>query len=163
MKKIGFFLLIMFFISPFCMAKNQEVLFEPANVELTGVITMLKFAGPPNYESIKNGDKYETGPYLILDKPIDIILAPNQKDEVDTPTKNVQIIQLIVFNDKDWKDVKQGNVVRVSGTLSSSITGHHHVRALLGIKQIRVLSKKKIDNKQLHVTDEDQVFLKDQN
>lgn len=160
MKKITLFLLIMFFTSTLCIAKNQEVYFEPKNVELTGVIVMLEFPGPPNYESIKNGDKAETGPYLILNNPIDIKPMQNAQTNTDTTTKNVKLLQLVVLNNNDWKDIKQGNYVRVTGTLSSSITGHHHARALLEVKHINVLSKKTIDAKHLDVSDEDKEFLK---
>lgn len=162
MKKIALFILFMFFITPICLAKNQEVYFEPKNVVLKGVIVMLKFPGPPNYESIKNGDKDETGPYLLLTNPIDIKLPENAQNSTDTTTNNVKILQLVVLNDKDWKNVKQDNYVQVTGTLSSSVTGHHHARALLDIQNIKVLSKKKIDKSHLNLTNEDNEFLKNQ-
>lgn len=164
MRPIKLLLLFIFFISPFAMANNQIVYFEPTDVTLTGDIITLTFPGPPNYESIKNGDKEETGPYLILTDPIDIKRQPNTQASIDEPQPNVKLLQLVVVNNDDWKHVKHGNHVSVTGTLSSAITGHHHARALLEIKKINVISKQNVDNKQLDtLTDEDKKFLRLQN
>ena len=142
------------------MAKNQLVYFEPRYVELNGVIRTLQFAGPPNYESIKNGDADETGPYLILNNPIDVQLVPKLRSDTDMPEKNVKLLQLVVQNKKDWGKVKDGNHVHIIGTLFHAFTGHHHARVLLMIKKIEVISKQKIVNNKLALTDEDKEFLK---
>lgn len=155
------FLLIMLIIPQVSLA-NQTVYFEPKNVELEGTIVTLKFPGPPNYESIKNGDRDETGPYLILHNPIDIKLSSNVQIGNDEPTKNVKLIQLIVLNESDWDKVKEGNQVHIKGILSSALTGHHHARVLLDINKIIVVSKKTIINK-LDVTPDDLKFLENQN
>lgn len=142
MKIVRLVLLIMTLcLSSLCAANNPQVYAEPNTVQLDGVIIMLTFPGPPNYESINKGDKAETGPYLLLNHPIDI------KDNNEAVIKNVKILQLIIVNQSEWKYIHQGNVVKVMGSLSSPITGHHHAKALLEIKQIKVLSKKKIDSK----------------
>lgn len=113
-------LLLIFFIPSFSFAKNQLVYFEPKIVKLSGVIKILKFPGQPNYESIKNGDADETGPYLILNNPIDIRLMPKIQIGNDNFEKNVKLLQLVVLNDDDWKNVEEGNCVSVIGTLSSA-------------------------------------------
>jgi len=158
-------LVILFFclLSSLCYANNQTVYFEPKETTLTGVVTTLTFPGAPNYESIKNGDKAENGPYLILKTPVDIDIAPNTEKMLnDAATKNVQVIQLVVSNDKDWKEIKKGNVVEITGSLSSPVTGHHHARALLDVKNVKVMSKENVKNKQLSVSDEDKDLLKNQ-
>src|SRR5205814_7977358 len=96
MRLIKLLLLLLIFISPISMARNHLVYFEPKYVELNGVIRTLQFAGPPNYESIKNGDADETGPYLILNNPIDVQLAPKLRSDTDMPEKNVKLLQLVV-------------------------------------------------------------------
>lgn len=160
--KMRLLLLSLLFISAVCFASNQTVYFEPKETTLTGVITMLTFPGPPNYENIKQGDKAEKGPYLILEKPVDIELAPNEKQVGnDTPTKNIQIIQLIVLNEKDWETIKKGNNVQITGTLSSPITGHHHARGLLEVKEVKLISKNNPVN-QDSLPAEDKKLLKDQ-
>ena len=155
-------LLLLMLIIPQLSLANQTVYFEPRTVELTGTIVTLKFPGPPNYESIKNGDRDETGPYLILNNPIDIKLSSNVQTGNDEPTKNVKLIQLIVLNDSDWDKVKEGNQAHITGTLSSALTGHHHARILLDINKISVVSQRAIINK-LDVTTNDLEFLENQN
>jgi len=141
---------------------NQTVYFEPKVVELDGTIITLKFPGPPNYESIKDGDRDETGPYFILNNPIDIKPTPNIQMGNDEPTNNVKLVQLIVLNDSHWSKVKEGNQAHITGTLSAALTGHHHARVLLDIKKINVISKKTVINK-LDVTTDDLEFLENQN
>lgn len=160
-----FLVLLLFFMSLSANATNQVVSFEPTQVTLKGDIIMLTFPGPPNFESIKQGDKLEKGPYLILSKPIDVQLTTSQKSrqEADESQKNVKLIQLVVFNTSDWQRIKQGNKVVVTGTLFSAITGHHHARVLLKVKKIAVLSKQTISNKALeHITHEDKAYLQQQ-
>ena len=142
------------------MAKNQLVYFEPKYVEINGVIRTLQFPGPPNYESIKNGDADETGPYLLLNNPIDVTLIPKFQNDNDIPEKNVKLLQLVVQNNNDWGKIKEGNYVHIVGTLFHAFTGHHHTRVLLMIKKIKVISKQKIVNNKLDLTDEDKEFLK---
>ena len=153
-------LLIIFSLSSLSIAKNQKVYFEPKVVALEGTIRTLKFPGPPNYESVKNGDADETGPYLILKNPIDIKLVPKIQIGNDEPENNVKFLQLVVSNDNDWKNVKEGNYVYVTGTLFHALTGHHHARILLLINKIKVFSSKKKFNKKLDLTTEDRQFLK---
>jgi hypothetical protein len=136
------------------------VYYEPKFVELTGVIKTLVFPGPPNFESIKNGDADETGPYLILNSPIDIDLVPAIKSDNDEPEKNVKILQIAVANDNDWKKVKEGNYVTIIGNLYHSFNGHHHARVLFMIKKIKVLSKLNVINNKLDITKEDRQYMK---
>ena len=160
--KIGFnfIVLFLFFLPLVAMAKNQVVNYEPNEVELKGVIKNLQFPGPPNYERIEKGDADETGPYLVLENPIDVIPISKSQNDDDTSEKNVKLIQLVVENKQDWKKVKEGNQVEISGTLFHSHTGHHHTRVLLTLKKITVISKRKTVSKDLDLTDEDKEFLK---
>jgi len=157
-------LILLYVFSSLCFASNQVVYFEPKEATLTGVVTILTFPGPPNYQSIKGGDKAESGPYLVLTKPINIDVVPGVKASINAkPIKDVQVLQLVVLNDKNWKEIKKGNVVQITGTLSASITGHHHARALLDVKSVKVLSKEDIKNNSMKVTVEDKALLKSQN
>ncbi|MBA2653901.1 MAG: DUF4431 domain-containing protein [Gammaproteobacteria bacterium] len=162
MRSLFFLFLLIFFsiMSPPSSARNQIVYFESKDVELKGVIRVLKFPGAPNYESIRNGDEDETGGYLILNHPIDINLKSNTQNENDEPVKNVKFIQLMIHNENDWKKIKEGNYVHVMGTLLAAQTGHHHARILIRINKINILSKEKIDIRKYDVSDEDRQFLK---
>lgn len=152
---------ILFMLASACaFATNQVVYFQPNQATLSGLVMTLKFPGPPNYESINEGDKEEVGSFLLLDHPINIKRVANSKDNVDEPQINVKLVQLVVLNKEDWKELKEGNHVRVKGTLSSPLTGHHHARALLQVEKISMLKNEKMSPNINDVTDEDKRFLK---
>lgn len=90
--------IVFLFIPSFCIANRLEY-YEPKQVQLAGVINIIVSPGPPNYESIKNGNTSETGYYLILDNPIDVDLLPNKRialNENDEPEKNIYVLQLAI-------------------------------------------------------------------
>ena|SRR3989338_1855930 len=119
-------------------SENKTVHYEPEIVELHGILELQTFPGPPNYESIKNGDAIERGWYLKLDHPI--IIKP-QKSPTDLGWKieyNVRILQLSIgSNDiKIWRRLKAGKRIKIQGTLFNRHTGHHHSRALMSVDSI---------------------------
>jgi hypothetical protein len=161
MKFGKLFLLFLFLISSFAMAKNQAVYYEPNPVTLIGFVKHITFPGPPNYESIKEGDLNETGPYLILKNPIDAYPAPNrtEMDNNDELEKNVSILQIVMPQNIPWKKVKEGNYVRIHGTLFRRLSGHNHSRVLIEVKSIDVLPKRKIRPREIMITKEDYVAM----
>lgn len=138
------------------LANNQTLYYEPRVVTLTGIIKILKFPGPPNYTSIKDGDSEETGAYLLLEKPIDVAIDSQVNDSNNQPEKNVVLLQLIVRRDK----IKEGNKVQVMGTLFSTLTAHHHARVLVNLNKISILSRVLTNSNPLRLTHEDRQFLK---
>lgn len=123
---------------------------------------MLKFPGPPNYTSIKEGDRDETGPYLILTDPVDIQSSPHIQGN-DTTEKNVKLIQVVMKHKRDWDKIKEGNIVKVSGTLFHALTGHHHARILVMAEKMRVMGRKSAEASTMHLTKEDLQFLEHEN
>ena len=114
--------------------------YEPATVTLEGKITRRAFAGPPNYESIKEGDTPETYWILRLTKPI-CVNADENMPGGEEPEKNVYNIQLLL-SDEQYARYKGllGKRVAVSGRLFHAITGHHHTNVLLtaiGVQGVR--------------------------
>lgn len=123
-------------------AGNAVVTYEPAVVELTGKLDLQTFPGPPNYESIRNGDEIERHFYLRLDAPVDV-LPKGEHPTIDNPEpeRNVRIMQLVVgYNEnelfKRLRKIGEGGRVRVLGTLFHRFTGHHHSRILLTVQKL---------------------------
>lgn len=143
------------------LANNSTLYYQPKVVKLTGLIRVLTFPGPPNYESIRNGDAIETCGYLILNNPIDVDLFQNFQIGNDELEKNVKFIQLVIHNDKDWPKIKNGNAVVVSGQLFHALTGHHHARVLLLVENVAVISQV-YDYKKLSITRQDREYLNNQ-
>lgn len=161
MKQFLVFFSILFSCTIF--AKNKIVFYEPSSTVLIGVIKILKFPGPPNYTSIEDGDKDETGLYLILNSPIDVksnthIIAN------DTTEKNVKLVQVVVKQDTDRNKIKEGNSVEISGTLFHALTGHHHARILIMAEKMTIISRESVKTKTLNqLPKEDLKFLDHEN
>jgi hypothetical protein len=101
--------------------------YEPAQVRLTGARRRQTFAGPRNYEDIKQGDKAESGYYLRLDVPVCTVAAGDFEAQ-----SGVQLVQL-VLGPAEYAAFRSrfGRVVTVRGRLSAAISGHHHAPLLL--------------------------------
>lgn len=123
-------------------AGNVVVTYEPAVVELTGKLDLQTFPGPPNYESIRNGDEIERHFYLRLDAPVDV-LPRGEHPTIDNPEpeRNVRVMQLVVgYSEnelfKHLRKIGEGGRVRILGTLFHRFTGHHHSRILLKVQKL---------------------------
>jgi len=110
--------------------------YEPDSVELTGRIKRVIFPGPPNYESVRDGDEPEVYWVLFLQKAVSV--QGNPKDDLNSATENnVKEIQLII----DVQDYKKhsnllGKRVTVKGKLMHSFTGHHHTPVLVQVESM---------------------------
>ncbi len=125
-----------------CASHRMVLTYEPALVELTGVLDLQTFPGPPNYESIQGGDEIERHFYLKLESPIDV-LPKGEHPTIDNPEaeRNVQILQLAISGEDEllwdrFRKAGKGGRVKIKGTLFHRFTGHHHSRVLLSVDQM---------------------------
>ena len=99
---------------------------------------MRYFPGPPNYESVKDGDVKEGAYILELDKPFNVEPTHNPQEPPNTDwEKNVKVIQLVLM-DKSPKNLRKyvGKNISVRGRLFHEFTGHHHTRILMELDKI---------------------------
>jgi len=69
--------------------------YEPAAVKLTGILIRKTFPGPPNYESIRKGDKPET--YWLLRLAKDICVNEDKLNPaINIEQKNIRTIELVL-------------------------------------------------------------------
>ncbi len=117
--------------------------YEPAVVEVTGVIKRQTFPGPPEYESVAKGDEAETCWILHLSQIV-CVKADGIKDSINDETEaGITELQLNLDEDQYAKYKKLvGKHVKVTGTLYHSINGHHHTTVLLTVKSIEPLDGK---------------------
>ena len=110
--------------------------YEPSEVRLTGSLERQTFPGPPNYESVRNGDPAETYWLLKLTRPVCVTESKTAPD-LDSKQDNINRIQL-VLTPEGYSKYKSfvGSRVEVTGTLFGAITGHHHTPVLLEVKSI---------------------------
>ena len=110
--------------------------YEPTAVTLTGTLYSKVFPGPPNYESIRRGDRKEGALILKLDVPA----CTTGNDVVDASFIDLREMQLVIYDDDaQWKTVhrRMGKRVTVTGTLFGAHTGHHRTKVLIDVTAIR--------------------------
>ena len=134
-KKILLYILfgILFSVN---VAYGEECLrYEPEKVRFKGTIVRKTFPGPPEYESVEQGDKPETVWILNLLKPV-CVLA-DEDDDLNETEKDVRAIHL-VLDDKQYKKYRHlvSKKVVAIGTLYSSYTGHHRTSVLMRVISI---------------------------
>lgn len=133
-------LLILFFllVAGVSTASGQNCLEYGPSVSLTGTIRSRVFAGPPNYESIKRGDRKETATILTLVDAICMTATNATGDSFDVPETDVKEVQLVISKPAHWKTLKalRGKPVVVTGTLFHAHTGHHRTKILITVTGI---------------------------
>ncbi len=133
-------LVFILFLTTQVLASNITLKYEPEIVELQGTLELRTYPGPPNYESIQQGDKPEQCYYLKLFQPIDVKPAPNLESLInDVIEKNVNLIQLSIEKDALFlrlRNVGMNKKIKLKGTLFHRHTGHHHTEILMSVDTI---------------------------
>ena len=110
--------------------------FEPAVTSIVGKLSRRTLPGPPNYESIKAGDTPET--YWFVTSATRLCVRGTPGDYLNrADVANVSTVQLILLHDEYKTHAGLiGRSVRVTGRLSTAITGHHHTPVVLEVTRI---------------------------
>lgn len=97
---------------------------------LRGLLIRMTYPGPPNYESIEDGDTPET--YFVLRPDSPIACA------TDAPQFASHKLMQLVLKSGDYKRYQDlvGGSVEVSGILLYSETGHHHTPLMIETQSI---------------------------
>jgi hypothetical protein len=105
-------------------------------VKLTGTLIRQTFPGPPNYESVRKGDRAETVWLLVLASPVCVDVDKGDP-ELNPAKSGVSRIQLEVGAGvyKKYKGLVGTRVV-ATGTLFAEISGHHHTPVLLTVSTL---------------------------
>ena len=132
------FALLFFFLCVSARASAQDCLsYEPRVERVTGTILKKTFPGPPNYESIRGGDRPETFWILHLDRPV---CVTGNTDDVNEPEQSVTDLQL-VLDEKQYAQLRRmpGKKIHVvmSGKLFHAHTAHHRTSVLLSVSSIK--------------------------
>ncbi len=115
-----------------CPAVHATCLSYGAEARLHGVLSRHTFPGPPNYDSIANGDRAET--YYFITPRTRACVNPG-RDEAEPAVAQTGKLQLI-FTAQSQSIFKQlspllNKHVVCTGTPMHSISGHHHSTILL--------------------------------
>jgi hypothetical protein len=124
-------------------AAMAECLKDGENVSFTGKISRETFPGPPNYESIDNGDTPETFWILTITSPRCVVAESMENGSLYEVAKSTTRFQL-AFEDstvyKQQKKLVEKNAT-VTGQLFVGDNGHHHTKALISVKSIKDAKK----------------------
>jgi hypothetical protein len=111
------FAAILAFVVLACVAIAES---DEKPIRVSGIVSLEEFAGPPNYESVKDGDALEKAWILI--------------------TAKKERFHLVVLEDEEKKFAtlrrSVGKRVRVEGTLWPAETGHHRTPFLITVRSI---------------------------
>ena len=111
------------------------VAYDPTVVTLSGTLIRMTHAGPPNYESIKDGDAPETYLHLRLATPI---CTTDAGDGINGALDGVTEVQLnLTASGYSGLRPRLGQRVTVSGKLYAAHSGHHYSPLVMG--EVRVL------------------------
>ena len=126
-------ILLLLTTSIYASAQRQECLaYDPEVVQLIGTINKQTFPGPPNYESIRKGDKPET--YWVLHLPDTVCTQPSGDNDGEYKVTDLQL----TLTRKQYALYRKflGRRVNITGKLSHAITGHHHTHVLMEVTDI---------------------------
>ncbi len=115
--------------APGALAAAEQSFREESSVALEGTLEVQSFPGPPNYQSIDEGDEVERGLYLRLERPI----AVSSSEGI----KTVRILQLAgPLMEKHFQEGRKRRSVQARGKLFLRFNGHQHSQVLLDADSI---------------------------
>lgn len=122
-------LLFSYAASAYCPDEDQQV-------TLQGTLIQQTLPGPPNYESIKDGDEAVTYDYLRLDQPFEC--------DVTGESESVPLVQLIMMgkNKPGYAELAPllGKEVILTGETMYAQNGRHYTSVLLTLDNVKTVS-----------------------
>lgn len=116
-------------------ADSRCLAYAPAQVKLSGRLSLATSFGPPGFGEDPARDSRERYGLLTLDKPA--CVDGRRGDPLNEETeRRVRAVQLVM---PDGRSVRRlaGRHVSVSGTLFHQHTGHHHTAVLITVDAIQ--------------------------
>ena len=115
--------------------------YEPELVTLHGTIERQSFPGPPNYESVKDGDALEIYWFLRLDQPLCVV---GTDDPYNPAQAEVERVQLVFKGPDAYKRYRalMGRKAIATGTLYGAQTAHHKTPLLISVVDLAAAARK---------------------
>lgn len=126
--------IVLFLLGAFYQAFAQKCFKYDQKVTLTGRLFSRIFAGPPNWESIRNGDSKEKAWLVSLNRKI-----CTTANSFDVAERGIAEVQLVIRSKKHWKIIRSrtSKQVKVVGTLFHGHSGYHIAKVLIDVGDIR--------------------------
>ncbi len=110
-----------------------------APISLEGRLERHVYPGPPNYESIRRGDRAEPAYILVLDRPICI----SDGGQFADPATRFDRVHIFNAEDRLLPRFRAGigHRVRIRGSGFASFNAHHHAPLVVRVDQLIVLRR----------------------
>jgi len=119
--------------------ENPKEILDGQSVTLYGRIIEELFPGPPNYESINNGDRPQFYWVLYINNPVGIVTRSFESEELKDLGNSCSFQLVVPSKFYDDKNDVIGKFVKVTGQMFIGHSGHHKTKALLDTKLIEVM------------------------
>ncbi|HBM9256281.1 TPA: DUF4431 domain-containing protein [Citrobacter freundii] len=116
----------------------QELL-EGQITTLYGKVRDEVFPGPPNYESINDGDRPQFYWILYTNEPIGLVGRDMENDKLYENGQSCMFQLCLTEDIYDKRLDILGKYVKVTGGVFFGHTGHHKTKALLNVDSIHVI------------------------
>ena len=114
---------------------------EGPSIAVEGVLHVGEFIGPPNYGENPDSDRIERSYVLQLPAPLSTqVRNDNSLSGLTQESRTTYFIQLVVLkNEQPFAKKLIGKKVKVVGTLSERITGHHRTPVLVQVQSLSAI------------------------
>lgn len=112
--------------------QREWLTYEPAVVELVGVLRLTQQFGPPNFGETPETDSVISVPFLTLTTPINV-RGDSTATVNDETHEQVAEIQLVLSPESDLSSLVDQRVA-VTGALFQKHTGHHFADVLMNVQ-----------------------------
>jgi hypothetical protein len=117
------------------LAADEPLRYEPAVVQVSGVVVVENHYGPPNYGENPESDRVEQALILLLDMPVIVEETSDDAWEWNETHFGVARMQMVDLNDLGLWKLKWQRAT-IEGTLFSAHTGHHRTDVLIQVSRI---------------------------
>lgn len=109
------------------------------DIVLEGRLNRQVFPGPPNYESVRRGDRPERTYILNLQRPICL----DDGGQFADPDERFTRVHVYTVDEALWPRIRAGlsRRVRVRGRAFAAHTGHHHAPLVIAVREVTVESR----------------------
>lgn len=119
--------------------ENPQEVLDGQFATLYGRVKEELFPGPPNYESINNGDRPQFYWILYINKPVGIVTRSFENEELKDLGCSCSFQLVVPPKFYDDKNDVLGKVVKVTGKIFVGHSGHHKTKALLDTELVEII------------------------
>ncbi len=116
-------------------ADNNNCVTDGQEITLTGTMKIGQFAGPPNFENVKDGDKLLTYWYLETPKPLCVLTDSSLEGKAPEKTEPQSRFQLVIKQQLDKLNEMFNQKASITAVPFTAHTPYHQTPLVLKVKQ----------------------------